>query len=299
MYRFSNSAIGYLNFLTLLSSIPIIAGALWLARSSSTCDSALETPLLAVGFIILLVSLAGFIGACFNVVWALWLYLLAMFLLIVSLLCITVFGFAVTGGGGGGAEIPGRMYREYHLGDYSAWLRGRIAEERYWRAAAACVVGSRTCADIVRWTPLDYMQRDLTPIQLISLFFPTITLCSQGAASLQPHANTRPRRSSWQSRRRTATAGTTPPISFATAAIHARPEFWNKSGEIGISSPFSTSSSSSSSSPSTRSAAALSATLAGRSPIIPTAIIGCLRSDLSGITTGGGGGEIEGISFGR
>ncbi|XP_020674196.1 tetraspanin-6 isoform X2 [Dendrobium catenatum] len=164
MYRFSNSVIGYLNLLTLLSSIPIIAGALWLARSSATCESALETTLLAVGFIILLVSLAGFIGACFNVAWALWLYLFAMFLLIFALLCITCFGFAVTGGGGG-VQVSGRMYSEYHLGDYSAWLRSRITEERYWRAAVSCVVGSNACAEIVRWTPLDYMQRDLTPIQ--------------------------------------------------------------------------------------------------------------------------------------
>ncbi|KAI0526883.1 hypothetical protein KFK09_002476 [Dendrobium nobile] len=165
MYRFSNSVIGYLNLLTLLSSIPIIAGALWLAKSSATCESALETPLLAVGFIILLVSLAGFIGACFNVAWALWLYLFAMFLLIVALLCITCFGFAVTGGGGG-VQVSGRMYSEYHLGDYSPWLRSRITEERYWRAAVSCVVGSNACAEIVRWTPLDYMQRDLTPIQV-------------------------------------------------------------------------------------------------------------------------------------
>ncbi|PKA62677.1 Tetraspanin-6 [Apostasia shenzhenica] len=178
MYRFSNTVIGYLNLLTLLASIPIIGGAMWFARSSATCESALQMPLLAVGFVVLLVSLAGFIGACFNVAWALWLYLVAMFLLIAALLGITAFGFAVTGGGGG-SQVAGRIYREYHLGDYSAWLRHRITEDRYWRAAGSCVVGSKACAEIAGWTPLDYLQRDLTPIQSGCCKPPTA--CTYGA----------------------------------------------------------------------------------------------------------------------
>lgn len=165
MYRFSNTLIGYLNLLTLLSSIPIIGGALWLARSSATCVSTLQTPLLILGFVVLLVSLAGFIGACFNVTCALWFYLFAMLLLIAALLVATVFGFAVTGGGGG-ALVPGRVYKEYRLEDYSGWLRRRISEDRYWRAARACVVGSKACEQLAAWTPLDYLQRDLTPIQV-------------------------------------------------------------------------------------------------------------------------------------
>lgn len=164
MYRFSNTVIGYLNLLSLLSSIPIIGGALWFARSSATCESALQTPLLILGFVVLLVSLAGFVGACFNVAWALWFYLFFMLLLIAALLCVTAFGFAVTGGGGG-TQVPGRLYMEYRLGDYSGWLRKRVSEDKYWTAARACVVGSRACAELAMWTPLDYLQKDLTPIQ--------------------------------------------------------------------------------------------------------------------------------------
>ncbi|KAJ6842754.1 tetraspanin-6-like [Iris pallida] len=164
MYRFSNTLVGYLNLLTLLASIPIIGGALWLARNSATCESSLQTPLLVLGFIVLLVSLAGFVGACFHIVWALWLYLFVMLLLIAALLGLTVFGFVVTGGGGG-TQVPGRVYMEYKLDDYSGWLKKRIAEDRYWRAAKACVVGSKACSQLAAWTPLDYLQRDLTPIQ--------------------------------------------------------------------------------------------------------------------------------------
>lgn len=165
MYRFSNTVIGYLNLLTLLSSIPIIGGALWLAHSSATCESTLQTPLLILGFVVLLVSLAGFIGACFNVACALWFYLFAMLLLISALLCATVFGFAVTGGGGG-TQVPGRLYKEYKPEDYSGWLRKRVSEDKYWRAARACVAGSKACTKLAMWTPLDYLQRDLTPIQV-------------------------------------------------------------------------------------------------------------------------------------
>lgn len=69
---------------------------------------------------------------------------------------------------------PGRVYREYHLEDYSGWLRQRITDPRYWKAAMACVVGSRTCAKIANWTPLDYLQRDLSPIQVALCLFTKI-----------------------------------------------------------------------------------------------------------------------------
>nr|GMD89742.1 Tetraspanin-6 [Ipomoea batatas] len=58
----SNTVICFLNLLTLLASIPIIGAGLWMARSSTTCEKFLQTPLLVIGFVILIVSLAGFIG---------------------------------------------------------------------------------------------------------------------------------------------------------------------------------------------------------------------------------------------
>ncbi|RWV93114.1 hypothetical protein GW17_00044455, partial [Ensete ventricosum] len=180
-YRFSNSVIGCLNLLTLLASVPIIGGGLWMSKSSATCESSLQTPLLVLGFVVLLVSLAGFVGACFNVAWALWLYLLVMLLLIGTLLGLTAFGFAVTAGGGG-VQVPGRPYHEYRLDDYTGWLRRRITEPQYWKAAMACVVGSKTCAKIALWTPLDYLQRELSPIQSGCCKPPTS--CTYGAGGV-------------------------------------------------------------------------------------------------------------------
>ncbi|KAG5557390.1 hypothetical protein RHGRI_007597 [Rhododendron griersonianum] len=164
MYRCSNTVIGFLNLLTLLSSIPIIGGGLWMAKSKTSCESFLQTPLLIIGFVILILSLAGYIGSCFHVAWVLWLYLAVMFLLIAALMALTVFGFIVTNRGGG-VEVPGRIYKEYHLENYSPWLRKRLKDPRYWETIRTCILGSKTCAKIAYWTPFDYLQRDMSPIQ--------------------------------------------------------------------------------------------------------------------------------------
>ncbi|KAF9674857.1 hypothetical protein SADUNF_Sadunf10G0170600 [Salix dunnii] len=164
MYRFSNTVIGFLNLFTLLASIPIIGGGLWMARSSTTCEGFLQTPLLVVGFVVLIISLAGFIGACFHVAWALWVYLVVMLFLIATLMGLTIFGFVVTSQGGG-VEVPGRAYKEYRLEDYSPWLRNRVKDPDYWRTIRSCILGSKTCAKLAAWTPLDYLERDMSPIQ--------------------------------------------------------------------------------------------------------------------------------------
>ncbi|KAK2989813.1 hypothetical protein RJ640_021982 [Escallonia rubra] len=186
MYRFSNTVIGFLNLFTLLASIPIIGGGLWMARSSTTCESFLQTPLLVVGFVVLIISLAGFIGACFNVAWALWVYLVVMLFLIGTLLALTLFGFVVTSHGSG-VEVPGRAYREYHLENYSPWLRKRIKDPHYWMTIRSCILGSKTCGQILLWTPLDYLTKDMSPIQSGCCKPPTS--CNYGASMMAQDAD--------------------------------------------------------------------------------------------------------------
>jgi hypothetical protein len=62
--------------------------------------------------------------------------------------------------------VPGREYREYRLGDYSGWLRNKIEQKEYWKMALGCIVGSKACDDVQFWSPLDFLQRDLTPVQV-------------------------------------------------------------------------------------------------------------------------------------
>ncbi|KAK1283782.1 Tetraspanin-6 [Acorus calamus] len=149
MYRFSNTVIGYLNLLTMLASIPIIGGALWVAKSSAKCEGFLQMPLLIVGFVVLLVSLMGFVGACFNIAWALWVYLVVVIFLIVTILCLTIFGFIVTSKGGG-VEVPSRLYREYRLEDYSPWLRNKVKGVDEWRSIRACLLGAGVLEEVRR-----------------------------------------------------------------------------------------------------------------------------------------------------
>lgn len=167
MKRFSNTLIGILNLITLLASIPIIGTGLWLSRNSATCETFLQTPLLIIGFGVLVISLAGFIGACFHVAWSLWLYLVFMLFLIGFLIVFTIFGLVVTEKGGGIA-VFGRAYKEYRLENYSPWLRDKINDPKYWLPIRSCISSSKTCSKLQLWTPYDYFTRNMSPVQVLN-----------------------------------------------------------------------------------------------------------------------------------
>lgn len=150
MYRLSNSVIGILNFLTFLFSIPILGGGLYLAGNMSTdCQRFLQWPLILMGAFIMVLSLSGFIGACYRVSWLLWFYLFLMLIVIFLLLFFTIFIFIVTSQGGGRAA-PGRLeYNEYRLGDYSVWLQDRVKNAHNWRKIKNCIIShSKVCAKL-------------------------------------------------------------------------------------------------------------------------------------------------------
>ena len=89
----------------------------------------------------------------------------------------TIFGFVVTAEGGG-EVVEGRVYKEYHVGKYSPWLRKRVEEAKYWKTIRSCIMGSKTCAKIEYWTPYDYLQRDMSPIQvMIVIHFFLVVFC--------------------------------------------------------------------------------------------------------------------------
>lgn len=149
MYRVSNSVVGFLNFLTLLFSILILGGGLYLAGHMSTdCQRFLQWPVILTGGFIMVLSLSGFIGACYRVSWLLWFYLFFMFIIILLLLFFTIFAFIVTSEGGGRAA-PGRQYNEYRLGDYSVWLQDRVKNPDNWRKIKNCIISDdNVCAKL-------------------------------------------------------------------------------------------------------------------------------------------------------
>lgn len=169
MFRLSNNLVGLLNFVTFLLSIPILGGGIWLStRASTDCEKFLEKPIIALGVFLLVVSLAGLVGACCRVSWLLWVYLLVMFLLIVVLFCFTIFAFVVTNKGAG-EVVSERGYKEYKLGDYSNWLQKRVNNNKNWRKIRSCLQDSKVCKsltdDNVNEQQAEFYSRNLSPIQ--------------------------------------------------------------------------------------------------------------------------------------
>ncbi|KAA0035305.1 tetraspanin-3 [Cucumis melo var. makuwa] len=149
--RTSNHLIGLLNFLTFVLSIPILAGGIWLSSkaNSTECLRFLQWPLIIIGVAIMVVSLAGFAGACYRNTFLMWLYLFVMFFIIVALIVFVVFAYAVTDKGSG-RTVPSRVYLDYYLQDYSGWLKDRVAEESYWEKISSCIRDSKVCKKMGR-----------------------------------------------------------------------------------------------------------------------------------------------------
>ena len=120
MVRCSNGLLGLLNAGVLVLAVVALGGGAWLSHRASTtdCERFLERPVIALGALLLVLSLAGLAGALCRASCLLWLYLLALFLLILLLFAFTVFAFVVTNRGAGWV-VSGRGYKEYRLGDYS------------------------------------------------------------------------------------------------------------------------------------------------------------------------------------
>ncbi|KAF3339202.1 tetraspanin-8-like protein [Carex littledalei] len=168
-FRISNNLVGILNFLTFLLSIPILAGGIWLKTHSTQateCEKFLQGPLIAIGVFLLLVSLAGLIGACCRVTWLLWVYLFVMFFLILLLFCFTIFAFVVTNKGAG-EVVSGRGYKEYRLGDYSDWLQKRVNSTKNWSKIRSCLIDSKVCQSLEEKNEsyAEFYQEHLSPVQ--------------------------------------------------------------------------------------------------------------------------------------
>ncbi|KDO73130.1 hypothetical protein CISIN_1g023208mg [Citrus sinensis] len=149
--RNSNHLIGLLNFFTFLLSIPIIGGGIWLSsRANNTdCLKFLQWPLIVIGVSIMVVSLAGFAGACYRNTHLMRFYLFVMFFIIAALIGFIIFAYAVTDKGSG-RPVMDRAYSEYHLEDYSGWLKDRVTDDSYWGKISSCIRDSKVCPKMRR-----------------------------------------------------------------------------------------------------------------------------------------------------
>lgn len=163
----SNNITAVLNFVALLCSIPIIVAGVWLAsKQDNECVRLLRWPVLLIGVLVLLVSLAGFAGAFWNRQGLLALYLFAMALLIVLLLALLIWAFVVTRPDGS-YPVYGRIYREYALQGFSHWLQSYVADPHRWAQIRTCLSLSDTCPSLARdyLTPEQFFQAHISPLQ--------------------------------------------------------------------------------------------------------------------------------------
>lgn len=175
--RNSNHLIGLLNFFTFLLSIPIIGGGIWLSsRANNTdCLKFLQWPLIVIGVSIMVVSLAGFAGACYRNTHLMRFYLFVMFFIIAALIGFIIFAYAVTDKGSG-RPVMDRAYSEYHLEDYSGWLKDRVTDDSYWGKISSCIRDSKVCPKMRRVingapeTADMFSLRKLNPVQVYMLY---------------------------------------------------------------------------------------------------------------------------------
>lgn len=178
MMRGSNKAIGLVNFITFLISIPILGGGIWLSTKANTTDCLkfLQWPIIIIAVSIMVISLMGFAGSCYRQTWLLQVYLFLMFIIIVALIGFIVFAFAVTDKGEG-QVIVNRGFLEYKLSDYSGWLKQRVQDSSYWSKISACLRDGHACKGMRKFgrdratgmlvpeTPEMFYTRNLSPIE--------------------------------------------------------------------------------------------------------------------------------------
>ncbi|XVF22791.1 hypothetical protein REPUB_Repub12eG0201400 [Reevesia pubescens] len=141
----SNKLLGVINLVTFLLTIPILVAGIWLSKSGvSECGLTADTILISVGVLIMIMSLAGFIGSCYQVRWLLWAYLIVILILILGGLVSTGVTFASTDKGYG-ETLPGKGYKEYKLGNYNKWLQRIVNETQNWNKIKTCMVDTKVC----------------------------------------------------------------------------------------------------------------------------------------------------------
>uniref|UniRef100_A0A0C9S9A5 TSA: Wollemia nobilis Ref_Wollemi_Transcript_1461_1329 transcribed RNA sequence n=1 Tax=Wollemia nobilis TaxID=56998 RepID=A0A0C9S9A5_9CONI len=163
----SNNITGALNFASGVLSVLIIGTGIWLAsKEDAECLKFLRWPLIVIGVVLLLVSLAGFVGAFWKIPILLVLYLFFMFIFIVLLLALVIFAFVVTHKGTGHPAF-GRNYDDYQLSDFSGWLKHYVENTRHWNRVKNCLSSSDLCRRLDQryLSAQDFFGAHLTPLE--------------------------------------------------------------------------------------------------------------------------------------
>lgn len=141
MPKCSNAASCFINFLSLLVAIPLLCFGLWLkAEAKIECQRYVYVTVIAMGGVLLILSLLGIFGSCCRLNFFLGLYLFFMFLLMLAIAASISFTFYIT------SSVTIRQTEgsgvEYMLGNPS-WLQDKLVGE--WATTEKCMKEVRLC----------------------------------------------------------------------------------------------------------------------------------------------------------
>lgn len=141
----SSLVLGCINTLTLCLSLPILlVGYLIKLSANSPCDPIMYKPLISLGTCLLVVSFFGMLGACCRLSLFLWLYVIMLFILIVSLLASLTVGAVVIKEGGVGRDVLGGL-KEFELQGFSGWLKKNVVGPSHWEDVKQCMIHHDAC----------------------------------------------------------------------------------------------------------------------------------------------------------
>ncbi|XP_021307481.1 tetraspanin-10 isoform X1 [Sorghum bicolor] len=144
----------------------VVGFGFWMSTHNDECRRSLTVPVIALGGVIFLISLVGFLGAWKNVSCLLWTYLIMLFVVLVAIMVFTVLAFIITNSGSG-HTVPGARYKEYRLQDYSSWFVKQLDDTEKWARLKSCLVKTDDCNNLSKRykTAKEYKLADLTPME--------------------------------------------------------------------------------------------------------------------------------------
>ncbi|KAF5730229.1 tetraspanin-11-like [Tripterygium wilfordii] len=148
MASVSNTLVAVLNCVFLVIGLALLGSGIYFhVHGHTECQGALEEPLLVTGTLVSFLSLLGLIGSCCKNNFVMRLYSFMIFLLLVALVCFTVFAFVVTNKSAGKA-LSGLGFKEHRLGDYNHWLQNHFVKGKNWDKIRSCLVESQVCKSL-------------------------------------------------------------------------------------------------------------------------------------------------------
>ncbi|XP_050236455.1 tetraspanin-8-like [Mercurialis annua] len=164
MTRASNIVLGVFNAIILILGLVAIAmGLYFFLGSNSQCEKGIQNEMLIIGAALFIVALIGLIGSCFGINFFLILYLVVMFLLILGLICFTIFTIFVTN------EAAGRAASRTKIMNFNTWIRDRFVNGKNWNPIRTCLIDANVCKSLgnvgVDPNVSNFYKKHLSPIQ--------------------------------------------------------------------------------------------------------------------------------------